>query len=60
MRTLGITPSIAEAAVSLPPGFRGDPADRLIYATAVAHGLRLVTKNDRLRRHPQPRPVSLW
>lgn len=60
LRTLGITPGIAETAVALPDSFPGDPADRLIYATAVEHGLRLVTKDRRLRSHRHPRPVVVW
>lgn len=43
VRTIYITPSAAATAVSLPSSFPGDPADRLIYATAVEHGWRLVT-----------------
>ena len=58
--TFGITPAIAATAVSLPASFPGDPADRLIYATAIEHGLRLVTKDGKLRAHPHPRPVALW
>jgi PIN domain nuclease of toxin-antitoxin system len=60
VRTVGITPAIAETAVTLPSNFPGDPADRLIYATAVEHGLRLVTKDARLRKHKHPRLVALW
>jgi PIN domain nuclease of toxin-antitoxin system len=60
VHTLGITPAIAEAAVSLPTTFPGDPADRLIYATAIEHGLRLVTKDGKLRAHSHPQPVALW
>jgi PIN domain nuclease of toxin-antitoxin system len=60
VRTAGITPAIADTALSLPTTFPGDPADRLIYATAVEHGWRLITKDRRLRDHPQPRPVTLW
>ena len=60
VRTVGVTPAIATAAVSLPGSFRGDPADRLIYATAVEHGWSLVTKDNRLREHPHPRKVTLW
>jgi PIN domain nuclease of toxin-antitoxin system len=58
VRTLTITPAIAETAVSLPDSFPGDPADRLIYATAVEHGLTLVTKDSRLRRHSAS--VAVW
>jgi PIN domain nuclease of toxin-antitoxin system len=60
VRTIGITPAIADTAVSLPGSFPGDPADRLIYATAVEHGWRLITKDRRLRAHRHPRPVTLW
>ena len=60
VRTVGITPAIAAAAVALPASFPGDPTDRLIYATAVEHGWRLVTKDRRLRQHRHPRPVTVW
>jgi PIN domain nuclease of toxin-antitoxin system len=60
VRTVGITPAIADAAVSLPSSFPDDPADRLIYATAIEHGWRLVTKDTALRSHRHPRPVALW
>lgn len=58
--TLGITPGIADSAVALPSSFPGDPADRLIYATAVETGLELVTKDKRLRSHRHPRKITLW
>ncbi|MGH2356792.1 MAG: type II toxin-antitoxin system VapC family toxin [Candidatus Limnocylindria bacterium] len=60
VRTLPITPTIAAAAVGLPSTFPGDPADRLIYATAVESGLPLVTKDVRLRRHRHPHPGTVW
>jgi PIN domain nuclease of toxin-antitoxin system len=60
LQTLGVTPAIAAAAVSLPSSFPGDPADRLVYATAVEHGCLLVTKDHRLRNHRHPRPVTVW
>ena len=60
VRTIPLTPAIAATAVSLPSSFPGDPADRLIYATAVEHGWRLVTKDRRLRDHRHPRPLALW
>jgi len=60
VRTFGTTPAIAAAAVSLPTSFPGDPADRLIFATAIEHGFRLVTKDRRLRNHTHPRPVTIW
>ena len=60
VRTVGTTPAIAAAAVSLPTSFPGDPADRLFYATAIEHGWQLVTKDGRLRRHRHPRPITVW
>lgn len=60
IRTLPLTPMVGAAAATLPASFPGDPADRLIYATAVEHGYRLVTKDRRLRDHPHPRPIALW
>jgi PIN domain nuclease of toxin-antitoxin system len=60
VRTIPVTPAIAAAAVGLPAAFPGDLADRLIYATAVENGWRLVTKDERLRRHRHPRAIALW
>jgi PIN domain nuclease of toxin-antitoxin system len=60
VRTAGTTPAIASAAVGLPSSFPGDPADRIIYATAVEHGWPLVTKDRRLREHRHPRRVTVW
>lgn len=47
-----ITPTIAALATHLPADFPGDPADRLIAATARAEGLRLVSRDTRLRTSP--------
>lgn len=60
LRTIGVTPAIADTAVSLPASFPGDPADRLIYATAVEHGYRLITKDRSLRRHRHPQAIAVW
>ena len=60
VRTIPLTPEIAAAAVSLPASFPGDPADRLIYASAVERGWLLVTKDRRLRRHRNPQRVTVW
>lgn len=59
-RTLPLTPAIADTAVSLPSSFPGDPADRLIYATAIENGLQLVTKDRKLIAHRHPQPLALW
>jgi len=60
VRTVGISPGVAAAAVSLPSSFPGDPADRLIYATAIEGGWPLITKDERLRGHKHPRKVTVW
>lgn len=60
VRTIGVTPAIADTAVALPSSFPADPADRLIFATAVEHGLRLVTKDQAIRDHAHPRTVAIW
>ncbi len=60
VRTLGITPEIAATAAALPTPFPRDPSDRLIYATAIEHGLRLVTRDERLRAYQHPREVTIW
>jgi PIN domain nuclease of toxin-antitoxin system len=60
VRTLAVTPPIADTAVALPSSFPGDPADRLIFATAIERGLRLVTKDQAIRDHAHPRSVAIW
>lgn len=60
VQTIRITPAIADTAASLPGSFPGDPADRLIYASTIETGRQLVTKDRRLRDHPQPRRITLW
>jgi PIN domain nuclease of toxin-antitoxin system len=46
---LPISPAIAVKAATLGDGFQGDPADRLIVATAVLHSATLLTKDQRTR-----------
>jgi PIN domain nuclease of toxin-antitoxin system len=60
VRTIPVTPAIANTAVGLPSSFPGDPADRLIYATAIENGWQLVTKEQRLLEHRHPHPVAVW
>jgi PIN domain nuclease of toxin-antitoxin system len=60
LRTIGVTPAIADTAVALPSSFPGDPADRLIYATAIEHGLKLVTKDRAIRDHDRLESVVTW
>jgi PIN domain nuclease of toxin-antitoxin system len=60
LRTIGVTPAIADTAAALPSSFPGDPADRLIYATAIEHGVGLVTKDRAIRDHDRPRSPAIW
>ncbi|HMK98480.1 MAG TPA: PIN domain-containing protein [Acidimicrobiales bacterium] len=60
VRTVAITPAIADTAVSLPTTFTGGPADRIIYATAIEHGWRLITKDRALRNHGHPPRITVW
>jgi PIN domain nuclease of toxin-antitoxin system len=48
---------VAIAADALPPSFHGDPADRLIVATARAHSMALATHDSAIRKS---RAVALW
>jgi PIN domain nuclease of toxin-antitoxin system len=47
-----ITPAIATLAAHLSDDFPGDPADRLIAATARATGVPLVSRDARMRESP--------
>ncbi len=60
LQTIGTTPAIADTATALPSSFPGDPADRLIYATAIEHDLPLVTKDRAIRNNARPRSVAVW
>jgi PIN domain nuclease of toxin-antitoxin system len=41
---------VAALAFQFPPDFPADPADRIIGATARAHGLQLVTRDRRMQQ----------
>jgi len=45
-----LTPAVAIKAAGLPASFPGDPADRLIVATAIIEAATLVTRDERIRR----------
>lgn len=58
VRAWAPTLSTSLRAGSLDPrDFHGDPVDRLIYATAVEHDVRLVTADERLRQFDPERTV---
>lgn len=57
LTVLPLDVDVIVAADALPAGFHGDPADRLIVATARAHALALATHDTEIRRS---RVVTLW
>lgn len=52
-----LTPAVAVIATQLPDDFPGDPADRLITATARVEGVPLITRDSRLRASGAVRTV---
>ena len=54
-----LTPEIALASSRLPQPFHGDPADRIIVATARTMGARLVTRDSRILEYGRKRHVAL-
>lgn len=51
LTVLPVTPAIAEKVTQLAAtGFHKDPADQIIVATALVHGLRLITDDARIRQ----------
>jgi PIN domain nuclease of toxin-antitoxin system len=48
VRVAAVTPEVAARASFLPGDLHNDPADRILVATAVEQGLRLVTRDRRL------------
>jgi PIN domain nuclease of toxin-antitoxin system len=57
VKILALDAEIVIALDRLPRSFRGDPADRLIAATARAHRLPLATRDEYIRKS---RAVRLW
>jgi PIN domain nuclease of toxin-antitoxin system len=57
IRILPIDTDVVVALHGLPKSFHGDPADRIIVATAIAHRLVLATHDSRIRKS---RLVPIW
>jgi PIN domain nuclease of toxin-antitoxin system len=54
-----LTPEIAIESCNLPPPFHGDPADRIIVATARNLGARLLTRDRNIIEYGRKRHFSL-
>ena len=57
---LALTPEIAIDSSRLPAPFHGDPADRIIVATARAAGARLLTRDANLIGYGRRRHVAIF
>lgn len=57
LRILPLDRDVVVAVDALPPSFHGDPADRIIVATARAHALPLATHDAAIRRS---RATRIW
>ena len=53
-----LDPGIAVLSTKLPGEFHPDPGDRMIVATALEHGVPVVTPDERIRAYPHVR--STW
>jgi PIN domain nuclease of toxin-antitoxin system len=52
-----LSPSVAVASALLPGEFHGDPADRMLVATAMAEDCPIVTRDARIRSYPLVRTI---
>jgi PIN domain nuclease of toxin-antitoxin system len=54
-----LSPEVAVESSRLPGRFHGDPADRILVATARIFGLDLMTKDDRLLEYGSQRHIRI-
>lgn len=59
LHLLPLSPEVAVASSRLPGSFHGDPADRMLTATARVHNLRLVTYDERILEYGASRYVAV-
>ena len=59
LRLAPLTPAIAVQSTRLPGGFHGDPADRILVATARNAGARLLTKDERILEYGRQKHVRV-
>jgi PIN domain nuclease of toxin-antitoxin system len=58
MRLLPMSPKIAVLSTRLPGDFHGDPADRIIAATCLAHHAPMITKDQQI--HEWGQIQTIW
>ena len=58
MNLIPLTPNIAVESCQLPGEFHGDPADRIIIATARIEGLTLVTRDQKILEYGKDHYVN--
>lgn len=58
VRLIDLSPEIAIASTRLPDGFRSDPADQIIVATARAYDCSLVTSDHKIADYPHVDTIS--
>lgn len=58
LETIELSHPIAVLAYALPGKFHKDPADRILVATAIYHGLTFVTADERILAYPHLKSVD--
>ena len=59
LKSREVSHEIAMGAYELPGVFHRDPADRQIVATAICHGLVLMTADERTRQYPSVKTIDV-
>lgn len=57
IQVLPLTPEIAMLSTQLPDGFRSDPADEIIVATALHYDCSLLTSDSKMREYAHVRTI---
>jgi PIN domain nuclease of toxin-antitoxin system len=58
LKTQEVSHEVAMKAYQLPGSFHRDPADRQIVATAICHGLTLMTADERILQYPAVKTID--
>jgi PIN domain nuclease of toxin-antitoxin system len=59
LQTIELTPKVAVESYQLPGDFHGDPADRIITASARVEGLTLMTKDKAILKYAKQHHVQV-